>query len=163
MQIRAMDFSFPNGFCPQARNNVVTSEIKASRLVNQPGQFSFSSIGVMTQPQTYLVFRYIMTVLGVFAHEACELGRKPDGWSTDKIGRASNHFLRRMAINATLKYDPKEFNLPELVSDAVGSVLPQIQRIFESFPEWKKNEDDLLEIAEHAKHKPISTPVFQTS
>jgi len=118
----------PPEFSAHARNNIIVAEIKAARAVTEPGNFSFSS-RIIDEPKTWLVFRYIMSVFSAFAHEACELGRKPNGWSADKIDRESRGFLLSITIRVHRKYDAKEFHLRQLTD---GSILRRPKTLLKS-------------------------------
>ena len=137
---------FPKDFSAQAKARVVAAEINAKRRVSEPGSFSYSGIsGITDDPRTWLVFRYIMEVFSVFAHEACELGRKVNGWTADVIDKESRDFLRSIASMARATFDPSEHPVPDTLSN-FGFIRPEIQRVFESFPEWRRYQDELLQV-----------------
>ena len=152
-----MEFLSVN-FSPQARARIVAAEIKAKSLISNPGDISFSyTEGMPDDPQVWIVFRYIMTVFAAVGHEACELGRNGT-WAVDEVDRQSRQFLRSFALYTRAAYD-----LPEIVTN-MGYVRPVIQKVFESFPQWKAYRDELLEVADLLSGSaPVSAPMIASS
>jgi excisionase family DNA binding protein len=149
--------NFPSDFSREARDKVVAAEIRAGRFVAEPGAYSFTTRpAVIEHGPTWLVFRYIMLVFAVFASEACKLGEASDGWSLDIVDREVREFLRLLTIKAELRYGGGEYRLPPMLSNMDGSILPEIQAAFETFPEWKEYQDNLLKLAD--QHRSPAPP-----
>lgn len=144
-----MDFAFPDDFPKSAINRVVAAEITAKRAVSSRASFSWERVPeIVTDPTTYLVFRYVLEVFATFTHEACELGRASEKWNAQRIDRESHRFLRWLLSGLRLKFDPREYKIPPLMSDFTGEVLPQMQRFLETSAVWIKYHNELLEVVE---------------
>src|SRR2546423_1872574 len=113
-----MDFpEFPHDFSKVARANVIQAEIRASRAAvsGVPAQAALQrawygdSGGGSSLGKAALIVQYIMTVFAAFAHEACELGKKGNGWSVDVIDREAREHLRLITIHAVYKYSYVNF------------------------------------------------------
>jgi excisionase family DNA binding protein len=140
---------FPRDFSKQARANVIAVEIIASEAVAQAKepQHALRSGVFPGNRMSGVVVQYIMSVFAPFAHEACELGRKPDGWAADTVDRESREFLRLVISNAKAKYSLPIHKLPEMLSHFNASVLASFQAVIELTDEWKCYQEELLEVA----------------
>ena len=92
---------------------------------------------------------YILQVFLSFAAEALELGRK-GVWSADRVEGEAREFLRRTTIEAGAEkgFERSGHQLPAMISNWGGAILPEVQREFEKSAEWKRFRDGLLEVAE---------------
>lgn len=91
-----------------------------------------------------VVFGYVMSVFRVFASEACDMG-KTGKWQIDKVRSEVSKFLSSLADFATWRYS-SNFDDPCLIVRPFREVLSSGQARIEATDEWKKYQEDLLEV-----------------
>ena len=135
-----MDYLYPPDFPSQSRARVKAEAIRASGDLEKAKQAArwASEVEAATR-------RYILRLFAVFAEEACKLGRL-GLWTVERVDSESREFLRCATIHAPRR-DKSGRQVGKLV-DGFGFIEPQVQRDLEKSAEWRRYQDDLLEIAE---------------
>jgi len=97
-----------------------------------------------------LLKQYILSVFAVFAHEACDLGRS-GVWNVVKVHSECLLFLRGFTNEA---YSDKGYD----TNDQRLTVPFLTDKDLRDWPEWKKYEDERLEVAQlqSVPHRPAS-------
>jgi hypothetical protein len=96
----------------------------------------------------------ILSVFLVYAREAIELGKK-GVWTVDQVRAQALEGLGLITLEIGFKRDYHTF-----IERNGGSITPETQREFEATTEWEQFEDELLGLAESARHRTVARAGF---
>jgi DNA-binding XRE family transcriptional regulator len=129
---------YPHDFPKEAQANVEAEKIRAGEAFDKAKeQLPASKWGAIPEVEK-LLKQLILSVFAVFAHEACELGRR-GVWPVVHLHSECREFLRHFTLEAYTDkgYDTNGNSVPRRLTDT---------ELKES-PEWKKSAER-LEVAE---------------
>ena len=139
-----MQYPYPAEFPQTSRARVHSEGIRAAIDFDEAKQSARNRSDIES-----LLRNYILRVFMEFVREARHLGRQ-GLWMIDRLESESREFLRQQTIEAWHEkgYDRSGSQLREVVSHWGGSILPEVQRVFERSSEWKEFQRVLLEVAD---------------
>ena len=139
--------NFPSDFPAYAQAAVIAEQVKASAsfnaALNRPAPTSPFSHSEQ-EHVTALAKKYVLRIFGTFAHQACELGQGVI-WTATRVDDASREFLRHLAIDVRVEFG--ELPIRKMITD-MGYITSAVWQEFTTSPEWKKYQEELLEVAE---------------
>lgn len=136
-----MSLEYPKGFPPDCQTLVEVEKIRADRDFGRAEQTQRLSLPEFEQR----ALRWVCRVLGAFAHQACELGKKGQ-WTLMQIAPAVEEF--RLLLIRTVSYSMSDGRLTWVDRVFGTSILPEVRHRIESSVEWQRYQDELLEMAD---------------
>jgi hypothetical protein len=135
---------FPSDFPNEAQAAVLTEQVRAAQALDKAmGRMPPPGYSVAQQAAT-VSMEYILRIVSVFGHQACELGKKGT-WGVLTVNDATREFLRLLCSDTRIEYP--QLKLPDMLSE-YGYIKPEVWGAVKSSFRWKKFERELLAVAE---------------
>lgn len=140
--------NFPKEFSAEAQARVMQAKIEAAEvLVSGKGELPTTiGDGHREKGISRLLRSYILSVLGSFAHEACQLGLA-GVWRVGAIDREVAKFIKDFVLETIQEHQSPSFSIPPLLSASGGYILPELWDGFRNSTEWRKYQRELLKVA----------------
>jgi hypothetical protein len=147
-----MNPEYPHGFPQECQARVEVAKLRASRDCGLTGQIQELPFPELERR----ALRWVCIVLGVFAQEACELG-KAGKWSVVQIRKAVEEYRLQLVRSAHFDLSHERFGWVDHVFGT--SIRTEVRYGIENSEEWRHYQGQLLEVAE-AKLVESQSPVI---
>jgi hypothetical protein len=139
-----MGYVYPPEFPRPSRARIEAAKIRAaSGLEETKAQLS----GVTNVEAE--IRKYVLQVFAAFTQEALALGQQAV-WDVERVDREVREFLSCFALEAQLQkgYDSQGRPTIPLTDRVFGRILPEVRLEFEKSAEWRRYQEDLLNVAQ---------------